>query len=202
MFSCRNLNSSRQWRWKASCKRWGVTSSDENFEIHFFWLQQLGINEIFEDSATFPMISSPTGTKIKVSDLIQKCGIVVDEKGSEAFVATGKFVIYCLALKFHRNSRSLLQRLSWLTNSEATRAKLSLIIRSCSSLKTEKPESNFSVVSSAIQNSNRSSRQHFNLNFLIAVLLEALNKRSTGQGISSHKQTASENNFHLNISAA
>lgn len=51
---------------------------------------QLGIKEIFENSATFPLLArgGPTEGKLKVSNIIQKSGIVVDEKGTTAWAAT------------------------------------------------------------------------------------------------------------------
>lgn len=44
---------------------------------------QLGIKEIFETSATFPLLARGGASegKLKVSNIIQKSGIVVDEKG-------------------------------------------------------------------------------------------------------------------------
>lgn len=50
----------------------------------------MGIHEIFSDSASLPLLSRGSGLsqKLKVSDVIQKSGIIVNEEGSTAFAAT------------------------------------------------------------------------------------------------------------------
>ncbi|CRK86295.1 CLUMA_CG000040, isoform A [Clunio marinus] len=53
-------------------------------------IKSLGIREIFETNATFPLLArgGTTEGKLKVSNIIQKSGIVVDEKGTTAWSAT------------------------------------------------------------------------------------------------------------------
>ncbi|XP_017854379.1 serine protease inhibitor 27A [Drosophila busckii] len=53
-------------------------------------LRQLGVREIFEDSASLPGLArgSDVAGKVKVSNILQKAGIDVNEKGTEAFAAT------------------------------------------------------------------------------------------------------------------
>lgn len=53
-------------------------------------LEQLGIADIFETNATFPLLArgGKTEGRLKVSNIIQKSGIVVDEKGTTAWSAT------------------------------------------------------------------------------------------------------------------
>lgn len=53
-------------------------------------VQRLGIKEIFENTATFPLLARGGASegKLKVSNIIQKSGIVVDEKGTTAWSAT------------------------------------------------------------------------------------------------------------------
>lgn len=48
---------------------------------------QLGIRDIFETNATFPLLArgGKSEGKLKVSNIIQKSGIVVDEIGIKAF---------------------------------------------------------------------------------------------------------------------
>lgn len=52
----------------------------------------MGITDIFENSATFPLLARGGSSegKLKVSNIVQKSGIVVDEKGTVAWSATGK----------------------------------------------------------------------------------------------------------------
>jgi serine protease inhibitor len=52
--------------------------------------RSLGITEIFENTATFPLLARGGSSegKLKVSNIIQKSGIVVDEKGTTAWSAT------------------------------------------------------------------------------------------------------------------
>ncbi|CAG9798316.1 unnamed protein product [Chironomus riparius] len=51
----------------------------------------IGINEIFESSATFPLFARGGGSqgKLKVSNIIQRLGVIVDEKGVVANSAIG-----------------------------------------------------------------------------------------------------------------
>lgn len=53
-------------------------------------LKGLGIREVFSDEASLPLLSRGTvvAGRLKVSNIIQKAGLVVDEKGSTAFAAT------------------------------------------------------------------------------------------------------------------
>ncbi|XP_030377269.1 serine protease inhibitor 27A [Scaptodrosophila lebanonensis] len=53
-------------------------------------LKTLGIQEIFTDSASLPGLSrgSDVAGKVKVSEIVQKAGIDVNEKGTEAYAAT------------------------------------------------------------------------------------------------------------------
>ncbi|XP_068140759.1 serine protease inhibitor 27A [Drosophila tropicalis] len=53
-------------------------------------LQGLGIREIFEDSASLPGLTrgADVAGKVKVSNILQKAGIDVNEKGTEAYAAT------------------------------------------------------------------------------------------------------------------
>lgn len=57
----------------------------------FFY--QLGIRDIFDDTATLTGIarSKRISRRLKVSDILQKAGIEVNENGTTAYVATGKF---------------------------------------------------------------------------------------------------------------
>ncbi|KAG5675354.1 hypothetical protein PVAND_005263 [Polypedilum vanderplanki] len=52
--------------------------------------RSLGITEIFENTATFPLLARGGNSegKLKVSNIIQKSGIIVDEKGTTAWSAT------------------------------------------------------------------------------------------------------------------
>ena len=56
----------------------------------------MGISEIFENTATFPLLARGGNSegKLKVSNIIQKSGIIVDEKGTTAWSATGQFKFY------------------------------------------------------------------------------------------------------------
>lgn len=53
-------------------------------------LQGLGIREVFGDEASLPLLDRGSGLagRLKVSNIIQKAGLVVDEKGSTAYAAT------------------------------------------------------------------------------------------------------------------
>jgi serine protease inhibitor len=52
--------------------------------------RSMGITEIFENTATFPLLARGGSSegKLKVSNVVQKSGIVVDEKGTVAWAAT------------------------------------------------------------------------------------------------------------------
>lgn len=53
-------------------------------------LSSLGINDIFTDDASLPGLDrgAEVAGKLKVSNVIQKAGIDVNEKGTEAFAST------------------------------------------------------------------------------------------------------------------
>lgn len=53
-------------------------------------LKGLGVREVFSDEASLPLLARGSGLegRLKVSNIIQKAGLVVDEKGSTAFAAT------------------------------------------------------------------------------------------------------------------
>jgi len=53
-------------------------------------LRSLGVREIFEDSASLPGLTrgADVAGKVKVSNILQKAGINVNEKGTEAYAAT------------------------------------------------------------------------------------------------------------------
>ncbi|EDW51889.1 GM14001 [Drosophila sechellia] len=53
-------------------------------------LRRLGVREIFEDSASLPGLTrgADVAGKVKVSNILQKAGINVNEKGTEAYAAT------------------------------------------------------------------------------------------------------------------
>ena len=48
-------------------------------------LQNLGIRHVFTDSAEFPLLSK---SELKISDVVQKAGIEVNEEGTVAYAAT------------------------------------------------------------------------------------------------------------------
>lgn len=58
----------------------------------------MGIRDLFEPSASLPGIShgSYLRTKLQVSNILQKSGIDVNELGSTAYAATGKFQFFFL----------------------------------------------------------------------------------------------------------
>ncbi|KAH8305382.1 hypothetical protein KR018_000116 [Drosophila ironensis] len=53
-------------------------------------LRSLGVREIFESTASLPGLTrgADVAGNVKVSNILQKAGIVVDEKGTEAYAAT------------------------------------------------------------------------------------------------------------------
>lgn len=53
-------------------------------------LEKLGISEIFSDSASLPGFARGAGlqSQLRVSNIIQKCGLIVHEKGTTAYGAT------------------------------------------------------------------------------------------------------------------
>ena len=53
-------------------------------------LQDLGIKEMFTTQASFPLLArgAAVQNKLQVSNVIQKAGLIVDEKGSTAYAAT------------------------------------------------------------------------------------------------------------------
>ncbi|XP_034474804.1 serine protease inhibitor 27A [Drosophila innubila] len=53
-------------------------------------LKELGVREIFEDTASLPGLSrgADVAGKVKVSNILQKAGIDVNEQGTEAYAAT------------------------------------------------------------------------------------------------------------------
>lgn len=70
--------------------------------FHFFYIlfRQLGINDIFDDTATLTGIAQTkrTSEHLKVTDILQKAGIEVNENGTAAYVATGKLSVTGLFL--------------------------------------------------------------------------------------------------------
>lgn len=60
----------------------------------------MGITEIFKNSATLPLLArgGTSEGKLKVSNIIQKSGIIVDEKGTTAWSATGKLQLYSIKI--------------------------------------------------------------------------------------------------------
>ncbi|EAT42829.2 AAEL005665-PA, partial [Aedes aegypti] len=60
-------------------------------------LQQLGINRIFQDNAELGLIFRGGPVPAKVSDVLQKTVIVVDEKGSTASSASGSSLVFTIA---------------------------------------------------------------------------------------------------------
>lgn len=55
----------------------------------------MGIRDLFEVSASLPGIAHgiELKTKLQVSNILQKAGIDVNELGSTAYAATGKYLI-------------------------------------------------------------------------------------------------------------
>lgn len=58
-------------------------------------LMKLGINDIFTDEASLPGIDRGVrlSQQLKVSNIMQKAGLIVDEKGSTAYAATSRFFL-------------------------------------------------------------------------------------------------------------
>lgn len=63
---------------------------DMSFKEHCVTLLQLNIKDMFEDTANFHGINEDAA--LKVSKVIQKAFIEVNEEGSEAAAVTGKFM--------------------------------------------------------------------------------------------------------------
>uniref|UniRef100_A0A1Y9H2H3 Serpin domain-containing protein n=1 Tax=Anopheles dirus TaxID=7168 RepID=A0A1Y9H2H3_9DIPT len=59
-------------------------------------LQQLGIERIFTDQAELPLISRGRSTPLKVSTILQKSCILVDEQGTEASAATEGTLVFTI----------------------------------------------------------------------------------------------------------
>ncbi|KAF3424850.1 hypothetical protein E2986_00965 [Frieseomelitta varia] len=61
-------------------------------------LRKLGINDIFDDTATLTGIAQTkrTSEHLKVTDILQKAGIEVNENGTAAYVATGKLSAFAI----------------------------------------------------------------------------------------------------------
>lgn len=59
-------------------------------------LMKLGIQDIFTDDASLPGIDRGVRLtqQLKVSNIVQKAGLVVDEKGSTAYAATSRFFLF------------------------------------------------------------------------------------------------------------
>lgn len=58
-------------------------------------LMELGLTDMFDDSANF---SDIVNTPVKVSKVVQKAFIEINEEGSEASAATGTFIIFLFNL--------------------------------------------------------------------------------------------------------
>lgn len=67
---------------------------------------QLGIRDIFEPSATLTGIprTKSTSRQLVVSDVIQKIGIDINEKGTTAYVATGAYTIWSRIFSYEYTS--------------------------------------------------------------------------------------------------
>uniref|UniRef100_A0A240PKA4 Serpin domain-containing protein n=1 Tax=Anopheles epiroticus TaxID=199890 RepID=A0A240PKA4_9DIPT len=59
-------------------------------------LQQLGISRVFTDQAELPLISRGRTTPLKVSTILQKSCIFVDEQGTEASAATEGTLVFTI----------------------------------------------------------------------------------------------------------
>uniref|UniRef100_A0A240PLR1 Serpin domain-containing protein n=1 Tax=Anopheles christyi TaxID=43041 RepID=A0A240PLR1_9DIPT len=59
-------------------------------------LQQLGISRVFTDQAELPLISRGRTTPLKVSMILQKSCILVDEQGTEASAATEGTLVFTI----------------------------------------------------------------------------------------------------------
>ena len=59
-------------------------------------LQQLGVSRVFTDQAELPLISRGRTTPLKVSTILQKSCILVDEQGTEASAATEGTLVFTI----------------------------------------------------------------------------------------------------------
>ncbi|XP_058178451.1 uncharacterized protein LOC131294420 [Anopheles ziemanni] len=59
-------------------------------------LQQLGVSRVFSDQAELPLISRGRSTPLKVSTILQKSCIKVDEEGTEAAAATEGTLVFTI----------------------------------------------------------------------------------------------------------
>ncbi|XP_053672892.1 serine protease inhibitor 2-like [Anopheles nili] len=59
-------------------------------------LQRLGIERVFSDQAELPLISRGRSTPLKVSTVLQKSCILVDERGTEASAATEGTLVFTI----------------------------------------------------------------------------------------------------------
>lgn len=55
----------------------------------YLFVLQMGLREIFQNTASFPGIATKPTKRLVVSDIIQKSGVEVDEEGSLAYALTG-----------------------------------------------------------------------------------------------------------------
>uniref|UniRef100_A0A182STA8 Serpin domain-containing protein n=1 Tax=Anopheles maculatus TaxID=74869 RepID=A0A182STA8_9DIPT len=72
--------------------RFSITYSSSMREC----LQQLGISRVFSDQAELPLISRGRTTPLKVSTILQKSCILVDEQGTEASAATEGTLVFTI----------------------------------------------------------------------------------------------------------
>ncbi|XP_035917493.1 uncharacterized protein LOC118514604 [Anopheles stephensi] len=72
--------------------RFSITYSSSMREC----LQQLGISRVFTDQAELPLISRGRTTPLKVSTILQKSCILVDEQGTEASAATEGTLVFTI----------------------------------------------------------------------------------------------------------
>lgn len=115
---------------------------------------QLGITEIFENTATLPLLArgGTSEGKLKVSNIIQKSGIDVNEKGElieKQETNLEKHLIMKFDIQEPPHGLQLKLRLS--TSLAVSRATLSPTILSCSTSKTRPLEANSSLDVSMIQ---------------------------------------------------
>lgn len=100
-------------------------------------LKDLGLRQMFENTASFPGIARGTFRALKrlvVSDVIQKTGIEINEEGAEAFAATGSSGVF----EKSDGSRIFLplQTCRWGTKTRNRTWSSTRRIRSCSSWRT------------------------------------------------------------------